>query len=527
MQQYIKHVCTVFEVVVNSNEQDSQRAIQLAQLLKVNYATVRGTCLTYTATPDSLVTEFLIQAATFVAEVQHVDAGDILMPDMGFPGEDLHRILNTYIESEDKAILYPVNLLLEKNHYITTDELQRLGNHSALTRNYVLAKIAYADIAKSELTLWGQLDYLCDHLYLNSVNARGSESNAASSVYDVINQFMNYYTTLSKASIPEDVQKQINALVDVYSQQERCISLRRDELLTSMANNEAVLREIKPDAVIVSYEKVRIEQNLKSTKDALESAFLENKYSGRDSLGFSTPLLETLGLVCSIETPEDLALFHTLTIPEIMNVLQSPDLRQQVVTQLESFENLAKFVATMPVYKLQSWLVGMQAELKNRFIKNLADLSALLIELDVDKCGIVCKACAETIQSSWDFLKVLQVLKPEQRTAVYESLKDQLSDRVKVVKDLSNIMYYLTPDQRIAVYDVLKANLPKMVKSAYDFKLLLRSLTPDQYTEVCESLLADNNIAESLLADNNIVGSYRNTLKGLVDKSSLPSRFKI
>jgi hypothetical protein len=202
-------------------------------------------------------------------------------------------------------------------------------------------------------------------------------------------------------------------------------------------------------------------------------------------------------------------------------VLQSVELREQVIAQLHSLENLVMFTLEMPAHTLKPWLEGMMANLISNFIDTPKNLSKLLISLDAEKCGIVCKAFFEVsyfhqsmsyflqyltseqitivleslkdklpdmIKSGWELYCVLQNLTSNQRTIVYELLIDKLPRIIKSGWELYCALQNLTSNQRTAVYELLKNQLPDMMKSSRDLHYALRLLTPEQRTAVLESL---------------------------------------
>jgi hypothetical protein len=495
MQRYSQQVHIRFKSAVMSYWLwNGTRATQLARLLQENYLSVKGTCLTYTAIPDSPVTQFLIQAALFVADVQKVDALSVLMPGMDLPDGEVRQILTTHIESEDNSILYPIRLFLDEPLYITKNEHQRWVNHSPLTQAYDAAKTAYAEMTHQDQTLWGQLNYLCSQLYLNSKHVRGSEYNADAGVYVSIIEFMKYYKTLDKASIPEHVQREIDTLCSVGGEDTytgtvaSCIANRRMALLKAMTGNESVLKEIKPDEQIISTRITELRANLECAKHALSQSLDEGHYSGRDTLGFNTILLTALGVTFSIHTYADLSLFYTLHTQEITDVLQSVELREQVIAQLYPLDNLVMFTLEMPAHTLQPWLEGMEANLSNVFIDNPRNLSALLMSLDVEKFGLVFKVLGKGIQSSRDFMMLLEGLTSEQRIAVYHFLNDDLPHMIQSAQDLGCVLRYLTPEQITIFLESLEAKLTHIIQSSEDFMLTVRSLTRDRCTAVYEFL---------------------------------------
>ena len=83
--------------------------------------------------------------------------------------------------------------------------------------------------------------------------------------------------------------------------------------------------------------------------------------------------------------------------------------------------------------------------------------------------------------------RVLKDLTPEQRTAVYEAMKDKLGVIIKSGHDFGAVLQYLTLEQCEEVCEAMKGKLGDIIKLCFDFYDLLQHLTPEQCGVVCQN----------------------------------------
>jgi hypothetical protein len=92
------------------------------------------------------------------------------------------------------------------------------------------------------------------------------------------------------------------------------------------------------------------------------------------------------------------------------------------------------------------------------------------------------------IKSTDDFKRVLESLTEEQRTAVYEALKEKLPTITKDSAGFRDVLQYLTQEQRTVVYETLKVKLPFIIKDSAGFRDVLQYLTSEQCKIICKTL---------------------------------------
>ena len=191
IQTYSHQVADLVLKACDTFERDHNEALLLEALqglLKTNWALVKGTALAYTALSEYAVTHLLCDIATFIAQqtpaplapAAAIPAIAILMPGLSLDSisedidaashrcypdfdakTDLPRVLSTHILDHSNQSLIPVRLLtsietsehsqsLMNPYYnysikemlpnLNAEELERLSEHSALTRDVLTAK---------------------------------------------------------------------------------------------------------------------------------------------------------------------------------------------------------------------------------------------------------------------------------------------------------------------------------------------------------------------------------------------------
>ena len=150
-------------------------------------------------------------------------------------------------------------------------------------------------------------------------------------------------------------------------------------------------------------------------------------------------------------------------------------------------------------------------------------IAAVLKHLSVDKCELMCNTlpyffeeeteslCYElkilstckslavydflknnisnTIKNSLEFRLVLDFLPPGERTKVFEIMKDRLTDFIKKEEDLEHILKNLNQSQCRSLCELqsFQDKLPSIIRDANSFGLLLKKLEPAQGSGICEA----------------------------------------
>jgi hypothetical protein len=97
----------------------------------------------------------------------------------------------------------------------------------------------------------------------------------------------------------------------------------------------------------------------------------------------------------------------------------------------------------------------------------------------------------DVIQAAEDFQSVLSDIKPEQRTAIVEAIKQKLPSIIKKTYDFESALQNLEPEQRTVVYEAMKEELPSFITNARSLRRVLQHLDLAQRTAVFESMGSD------------------------------------
>ena len=484
--------------VSESGEADRYLYESLEAMLKRNWDFVKGTALGYTALPRYPVTRLLCAVASYVVKekaghrIPSLPAIAVLMPGISlesiydspdYPSFDetcdLSRVLQTHILDQRKRAFLPVRLLtgIETsehrkaliNPYFNTDvdgsmsagssleaigrlseqsvlvpeEIERLSEHSDLTRAVLSAKKNYELLLNDSSNLLGHLTELCRHLALNNAyGGIGSQENAGGGAYPAIIAFSRYYEALGDEmlKIPAPLKLEIEKLLDFSSDRdanrtatvslETCIANRRLALLAAMQGNEGVLSQI---GAIAGEAKIGLLAKAKAdfiaAKQDLKAALDSDSYlDGQDLQGLTSDLLHAFDFTLSFEAPKDLEMIKQLRPEEITSIMTDAALQKQFVIQIECIENLVLFALEIAPEKLRALLQSTRRELLLLMIKRAEDLAALLISLDPERCELICDVFKKDIRniSASDALNaVLEHLTSEQRSAFFRSMKSQ------------------------------------------------------------------------------------------------------
>ena len=509
---------------------------QLTAFFKENWALVNGTLLSPTVSPNSELTGLLCGVAEFLAQQKSVNSIQVLMPSVNISSiaddypdlTDLRLALQTHILGKDGLYLVPIKQLTgldlspgiqrlnnlyfdvfsghpEETAYISPEEFTRLIEHSHLTRAVFDAKKAYEILVNDKSNLLGQLNELCRHLYINAAHGgRGTEADAAGGAYSAIAAFYQYYSQLSSdeiAKIPADLKSSIERFLDIATTRDKdktaeqlietCISNRRAELVGMMQRHEAALSEIG----ITGERKAELikaaQEQFKCAQDELEKALANHTYTqGQDNLGVNKQLLEQLQMTMAVTSPGDLEMIKDLRTDEMTAFFSDATLREQIVSELRTLENLVIFILDLAPDKIDAFLRGLAAEIKRDFVRAPQDFSALLISLNIEKCQQVCAALdlPGMIQSASDLQSVLHYLLPEQCAVVLAALKEHLPGMIQSADNFEYVLRHLSPEQDVVVLEAFKERLPGIIQSARDLLNVLRYLLPEQIAVVFAAL---------------------------------------
>ena len=126
-------------------------------------------------------------------------------------------------------------------------------------------------------------------------------------------------------------------------------------------------------------------------------------------------------------------------------------------------------------------------------IHNVSDFTNLLQPLTKEQRSVVYDAMRDRLPSmintANDFANVLLCcLTREQHSVVYEAMRDRFPDIIKTALDFSNVLQPLTREQRVVVYEAMRGHLPQIIISAKEFGAVLKYLTSEECSLVYESM---------------------------------------
>lgn len=275
--QYRRQVLEKLTTILKEKKDPTEIAAELKTMLSNNWELINGNLLSYTALPNDDLTLLLADVAEFTAnnlEKKELCALELLMPTVNIEhvtmddSQNLNKtplktVLKTHILGEDGRYLIPIEQLKDlynkegefqdTNWYapfdshdkyttITRDDQNRLMTHSKYTEAISTAYSDYEMVLNKQDNLLAQLEKLCNSLYINSKNVKGSELVAGNDVYAPIVLFFDYYDKLTaeiKEKIPSNLKKEIDLLRNVGANSKlgdinTCVALRRQDLQKAM-----------------------------------------------------------------------------------------------------------------------------------------------------------------------------------------------------------------------------------------------------------------------------------------------------
>nr|MCH9756017.1 ankyrin repeat domain-containing protein [Gammaproteobacteria bacterium] len=390
--------------------------------------------------------------------------------------------------------------------YVNVEEYKRLVAHSSLTQAVFDTKREYELLSGDKSTLLGQLNQLCQQLSLNMVGNLGEETNAGSGAYPAIINFRSYYMTLperEKNKIPTELKKEIDGLLDVAFNKEvntnatedigTCIASRRTVLIEAMSGHDELLSQIALSGTEKESLVVAARTNFNAAKNKLVQAIENNTYTeGHDEGGLNTSLLEKLGLELKIMSLSDLDMIQLLTPTEITNVCASQSLRKEVVTQLQTLENLVIFAMGLSPEKLSAFLRANKDEIMNVLIKSPSNIKSFLISFNDEKSNIILNELkfnfSDIIKNGSDFCDAIERLSVEHRVVLFDAMIAKLPNIIESGEGFSKAMGYLAVEQRAVLFRVMQGKWSDIMKTDVDFGSMVGILLPEQFAVMFDEL---------------------------------------
>jgi len=327
---------------------------------------------------------------------------------------------------------------------------------------------------------------------MNDLHISESVSTCSLMQLAAITDMTGHNFLAEKSIVPPVLQSEINLLFDLARNPTKnidatktistCINTRKENISASMGGHATLLSGISLSGARKQSLIEEAQQHFDIARTELNHALNTNTYTeGHDKLNLNIRLIKTLNIQLNMTSLSDLDIIKSLTPDEIISVCAEPALRKQIITQLKTLENLVIFIMDIPPEKLTAFLQANRQELLEAFINSSNNLAALLISLNVEKCKAIVEILnLDIIKSGSDFRDVMYVLTPEQRTIVFDAMKDRWSDFIKTSEDFYNVMRYSSPEQRAIIFDIMKDKWPDIIKSGEDLVMAVLLLTLEQ-----------------------------------------------
>ena len=263
-----------------------------------------------------------------------------------------------------------------------------------------------------------------------------------------------------------------------------CIGTRREKLVTLMTGNDALLSDISLSTDSRSDLINQAQHDFETARTALLVALNTHQYTdGHDELGINLHLLEALKSPLAINSLEDLNTINCLSSEEISSVCQSPEIRQQIMTQLGSIENVVIFFMDCSLAQLRAFLTLMLNDLTTGdrpLIGSATDLAALIISLVPEKCEIVVDVMHDLIRTPEDLKLIFKFISAEQRVAVFDGIKTYSLQHIKTTVGLSSLFSILSPSEITLIFRQIN-NTPEYGVNLFGTVEKMSSLLEDMY----------------------------------------------
>lgn len=490
-----------------------------------------GSVVSYTASPESEITRFLIALAH---EVNPEDPLHALMPRVSEKSQDasyrnlseypIEQLLNTHILSDNGAYLYPVELLTsmkwrdnnpplnpyhhteqgESHAHLSQAEYARLMSHSASTEAISAAPEASA-FREAQDKLKRSLD---DGTY------KGREKNKINlnllALFKIKVDLIDLLQNLSENDAdhflsqlllsPELTQEllekmpdfnQLQTFIERLSPRQQVILIKkfRPNLIKGFPAFSTTLDRL-PDAQ--RHERMKnilmmlIENGL-HFNILLKHSTAEQRTEAYEIM---KPVLPTfiknvsdLDNIFKYLTSEQRAEVYEAVHDKIPSFFKDAAERDAFLRRFElNLPNASEATASAPETVHGSKTISRFTDFEARWSKLLTSEARTAFYEDIKTSLPI------FIKMSMDLNTVLQPLTPEQRTEVYEIMKTSVPNLINSAFDFNQMLTHLTQEQRTEVYEIMKASLPNLIKCAFDFKQVLAYLTQEQRVEIFEQV---------------------------------------
>ena len=593
---YRSRVYTDLNDILSDELQSSDCIIdKLEEYLRENAELIRSSAFCYTSIPEVDVTLLLCDIAELVAEHKKKKGIDnqcglkILMPHLEhihtntnndiYPNLDeldLKKVLRSHVLIKDSSYLLPVSYLLESvdgssenlcscntsltldkklpNPYCDTSnydasdydlylelrDIERLENHSDITRELSKVRHELYLQKKGKLTLLSRIYTLIDNLRFSGVlYGTGSEENAGNPVYSAASSFFSYYMDLPisvKDKVPPEVKAALNSFQTLTSDKnansnateniETCVESIRSRLIESLVanGNESKLHAIGNCNETIStqlYDRLSSDNEhlsslLKKIIESGESGKDHTIYSGVDSHHLTIRVLEKLGIALPMEDYRDLQGLIAMD-PDSLNEFfdYDEDLASKVIVIIDSLHTLVEFsmeckcsnlsiilnkirnhvvslVSNSEIFSEWLTIVGnerseviclaLRSEL-NRIISDSRSFNRVLKRLSVDQRNSLCTTMhhdiIKFINDGSSFNSIIEYLTPEIIAVIYEDSKKKLLENINCVQQFRLAIFYLSDDQREELFKMFLDKLPGWINSSNAFQATMEFLNDE------------------------------------------------
>lgn len=507
---YNTHIVNgLWTLIQENNDSADTLTGKLQEFLTENWTLINGTGLSYTAQPYSSITDVLCDTAVFVAQKRGINIINVLMPtvcidsiDRRYPDlvptdeESIKTILREHILGRDGEYLIPIKYLSDYdigtgfkkivNPYydlfshdevkvdLSEDEINRLIEHSRVTRQIYDAQQTFENYANDQETLLGQLRLLCSLLRYNSVSGVGSETSAGTGFAPAICNFMSYYDQLVGDSqqvdeagvvpVPEQVRAEIRSIRMHASNQSlngnlsSCLSTRRTALEAAMAGQEEVLASIRLSAETRETLVKEAHEQLTAARAALVTSLVEVN-CGFDKLGIPLNLIRQFNPHLIFNSLDDLDTFNFLPPDEIQAFCSDDNYKKSIVRAVGSLENLVILSNQFAPERLVGFLNGLGPLLKETYFCTGKSYASVLMILNQERRDAYWQQYQNDlprITSAVDVSSVFSVLTEPQQSLLYEAMKPFWREKLIYIFNLASAIKDFKPVWRLEVFQIFK-----------------------------------------------------------------------
>ncbi|ABS77079.1 hypothetical cytosolic protein [Coxiella burnetii Dugway 5J108-111] len=546
-QFVIKNLDKIFESYAESKDKE-KLVSNLEKFLKINWEIVKGSLLCYTALPTHRITEHLCKITEYVENQTGKASINVLMPTIkcdsfsptkhpNLDETDLENCIKThiYIRAESYDYLVPVSLLTDisidfeydrlpncyyelpehegetpnfgipskiefnDSAYLSDVDTKRLVSHSEKTQAIWDTREKYFSTIAQEPSLLEKLTMLAQKLSINGRHYRGRDAKAAEGVYLDIIAFIEYSDQLKPENIPAPVKilidriKKVTSTTEKVEEGERCIAALSEDvrkLIGTHAKNLAVVR-INSDTK--NNQAMELRDKFEDKKEDLKRVVTNGQYSGKDSLGLTLSVIQTLGI--DLERLNDFETF--VRIFKYFNAadvayLQREGISRNFTMLISTAENFIDFFAQVDPLLFKEFLISIRDDITTSILKKQGDLIAILMDLKPESCRIFCRVLNDKLSS---FIKGVQEveqlfkhLPSDKCVVVFDELKEVILPFVKSAQDFACLFQHFPLNQRFSIFNEFKKIVLSLIKDAQDFRTIFQHFSADQRIIIFEEL---------------------------------------